>query len=379
MMNAALVENLLRFGEALKRGGVDIPAGRMPDAIYAVEAVGVHSRLDVRATLRTVLVRRREDLARFDAIFDRFWRARRTAYASPPLLPLGERPRVVSNATSSVGLEFEDEGPTGNAAPVRLVIGAYSAQEISRTKDFADFTDAEIARAEALFDAFGWQLGVRHTRRWTAASRGPIDLRRALSRNLHRSGELVELPRRRRIERPRPIVVLADVSGSMERYSRLLLQFIYGLTRGSHRVESFVFATRLTRVTRAASDRSRSRSVARLMRSVQDWGGGTRIGDSLRAFNLHWARRVMRNGPVVLLVSDGWDRGDPAALARELARVRRSCHRLIWLNPLLGRANYEPLTRGMQAALPLVDDFMPAHNLESLDQLAAHLRNLRPR
>jgi hypothetical protein len=172
------------------------------------------------------------------------------------------------------------------------------------------------------------------------------------------------------------LVVLADVSGSMERYSRILLQFVYGLTRGSHRVESFVFATRLTRVTRAAADRSRRRSVDRLVRSVHDWGGGTRIGEALRTFNLRWARRVMRNGPIVLLISDGWDRGEPRVLVRELTRVRRSCKRLIWLNPLLGAANYEPLTRGMQAALPIVDDFMPAHNIASLEQLAEHLRTL---
>jgi uncharacterized protein with von Willebrand factor type A (vWA) domain len=257
-----------------------------------------------------------------------------------------------------------------------LAAGAYSAREISRTKDFGDFTDAEMARAAVLFDELGWRLGVRRTRRWVTAPQGPIDLRRVVSRRPRQFGELVVLPRRHRAEKPRPLVVLADVSGSMERYSRMLLQFVYGVTRGSHHVESFVFATRLTRVTRAAADRSRGRSVTRLMQSVQDWGGGTRIGDALRQFNVHWARRIIRNGPVILLISDGWDRGDPLVLARELARVKRSSRRLIWLNPLLGMSNYEPLTRGMQAALPLVDDFLPAHNLNSLEQLATHLEAL---
>src|SRR5919201_3644501 len=160
----------------------------------------------------------------------------------------------------------------------------------------------------------------------------------------------------------------------MERYSRMLLHFVRGLTHQSGRVESFLFATRLTRVTRIVVDRGDQAALRKLSLSVQDWGGGTRIGEALRTFNVHWARRVMRNGPVVLLVSDGWDRGDPELLARELARVQRSCSRLIWLNPLLGSASYEPLTRGMMAALRHVDDFRPVHNLQSLEQLADHLR-----
>jgi uncharacterized protein with von Willebrand factor type A (vWA) domain len=375
-MDTALVDNLLRFGQALRRCGLEGPAGRMADVIQAVEAVGIRSRVDLRSTLSTLLVHRREDLGRFDAVFDVFWRAREAGHAGPPLLSLGEPPRPVGNAAPSVSFEFEEDEPAGPSTRSRMAAGPYSAQEISRTKDFADFTDAEMARAAVLFDELGWRLGIRRTRRWVVAAHGPIDLRRVMSRRARQFGELIDLPRRQRAEKPRPIVVLADVSGSMERYSRMLLQFVYGITRGSHRVESFVFATRLTRVTRAAADRSRGRSVTRLMRSVQDWGGGTRIGEALRIFNVHWGRRIIRNGPVIVLISDGWDRGDPSALARELARVKRSSRRLIWLNPLLGMSNYEPLTRGMQAALPLVDDFLPAHNLESLEQLAAHLEAL---
>jgi uncharacterized protein with von Willebrand factor type A (vWA) domain len=189
-------------------------------------------------------------------------------------------------------------------------------------------------------------------------------------------GEFMDLPRRARRLAPRPIVVLADVSGSMERYARVLVHFAYGLAHGDARVETFLFATRLTRVTRRLRSRRGSGALAGLARDVQDWGGGTRIGEALRAFNRQWARRVMRNGPVVLIVSDGWDRGDPALLARELARLHRSCRRLIWLNPLLGSPAYEPLTRGMRAALGHVDDFLPAHNLESLDGLARHLHTL---
>jgi hypothetical protein len=177
------------------------------------------------------------------------------------------------------------------------------------------------------------------------------------------------------------LVVIGDVSGSMERYSRVLLHFAYGLATSTRQVESFVFATELTRITRRIARRGDNADLASALHDVNDWGGGTRIGEALRTFNTRWTRRVMRNGPVVLIVSDGWDRGDPLLLARELARLRRSSRRLIWLNPLLGSATYEPLTRGMQAALRHIDDFLPAHNLASLENLAEQLRSLsaRPR
>ena len=190
-------------------------------------------------------------------------------------------------------------------------------------------------------------------------------------------GELVELPRRIRRERARPVIVLADVSGSMERYARMLLQFVYGMSAASRDVESFVFSTGLTRVTREVTRSGSGKALAAVARRVRDWGGGTRIGDALRAFNVQYARRATRHGPVVIIISDGWDRGDPALLARELARVKRSARRLIWLNPLLGAASYEPLTRGMRAALPLIDDFLPAHNLVSLEELATRLQEVR--
>jgi uncharacterized protein with von Willebrand factor type A (vWA) domain len=228
----------------------------------------------------------------------------------------------------------------------------------------------------------GWRLSTRRTRRWAPAATGSVDIRQVARGNLNYGGEPIELPRRQRVEKPRPIVALCDVSGSMEQYSRMLLQFVCGLARGSARAESFLFATRLTRVTWQVNAGRARRNLSALSRTVQDWGGGTRIGEALRAFNVRWARRVMRNGPVVLIVSDGWDRGDPAMLSREMARLRRRCHRLIWLNPLLGSASYEPLTRGMVAALDYVDEFLPAHNIASLEHLALRLagagRGCRP-
>lgn len=265
--------------------------------------------------------------------------------------------------------------PGGGEDDVERAAG-WSAQETLRMRDFATLTPAELLRAEALLARLPWRLGTRRTRRWVDASSGQVHLRRAVRTNMKHGGELLVLPRRARTVRPRPIVILADVSGSMEPYSRMLLQFVHGMTAGPHVVESFVFSTRLTRITREVVGRSRGRSRASAAHRMHDWGGGTRIGEALRTFNVHFARRVMRNGPVVIIISDGWDRGSPSELVRELARVRRSCRRLVWLNPLLGSAGYEPLTRGMQAALPLVDDFLPAHNLASLEAVADHLRAL---
>jgi uncharacterized protein with von Willebrand factor type A (vWA) domain len=373
-----LVSNLLLFGRVLRAAGVHVHRERRGDVIQATEWIGVRSRADLRATLSTLLVHRHDDLALFNEAFDLFFRTHDSSGLDLPLFSLGERARVVMrrNAGTPQRLDVESASSASDAASAAFAIGAYSAVEVSRTKDFADFTAAELDAARRLLRRMRWQPGIRRTRRWQHASRGGIDMPRLLRANLMRGGELIELPRRIRREAPRPIVMLADVSGSMDRYSRMLLAFASGLTRNARGAESFVFATRLTRVTRLVSAPTGYRVVSRMVRDLHDWGGGTRIGEALRTFNTTWARRVMRHGPVVLIVSDGWDRGDPRLLAWELARLRRRCSRLIWLNPLLGSAGYEPLTRGMQAALAHIDDFMPAHNLRSLEDLAAHLRRL---
>jgi hypothetical protein len=256
---------------------------------------------------------------------------------------------------------------------------SYSAREVSRAKDFAQFTEEELAQARAMLATLGWDLGTRRTRRFASGPGDGPDFRRMLRRSLKYAGEPLEFPTRRRTRKRRLLVLLCDVSGSMERYARMLLHFVASLAGGLERVEAFVFATRLTRITRYLARRARLDAIPRIPRSVPDWAGGTRIGDALRQFNVTWARRVMHGGPVVLLISDGWDRGDPDVLRREMGRLQRSCHRLIWLNPLLGSAGYQPLTRGMQAALPYVDDFLPVHNLESLEALAEHLNQLPKR
>jgi uncharacterized protein with von Willebrand factor type A (vWA) domain len=372
-----LVTNLLLFGRVLRAAGLQVHHGRLVDAIQALEWIGVGSRNDVRAVLRALLVHRHDDLPIFDEAFDLFFRAHGASELNLPLFSLGERARVVArrDAGAPQRVEVEDVAPATSTAGA-FAVGAYSPVEVSRSKDFGEFTAGELEAARRLLLRMPWEPGLRRTRRWQRAAQGPIDLRRILRRNVMRGGALVDLPHRVRREAPRPVVILADVSGSMDRYSRVLLYFACGLARSARDVESFLFATRLTRVTRRVAAPGGHRAVTRLVRDLQDWGGGTRIGEALRTFNTSWARRVMRHGPVVLIVSDGWDRGDPALLGRELARVRRSCSRLIWLNPLLGSARYEPLTRGMQMALQHVDDFLPVHNLTSVEHLATHLRRL---
>ncbi len=225
-----------------------------------------------------------------------------------------------------------------------------------------------------------WRLGDRITRRERQGGKDRLDLRRTLRTSFRHGGEILSWEGREKRRKPRPLVVIADISGSMERYTRILLHFVYGLTQGlGQRVEVFAFGTRLTRLSRHLRDRDIERALSGVSRAVSDWSGGTRIGDSLRSFNYDWGRRVLGGGAVVLLISDGWDRGEPEILDAEMARLRRTSHRLIWLNPLLGSPEYEPLTRGMQTALPHVDDFLPVHNLASLESLARHLEKLAGR
>lgn len=379
MTGGAFGGNVLLFGRVLRAAGVDVHHGRLLDAIRALQWIGVSRRADVAATLRSLLIHNRDDLDRFDRAFELFFRDHPPPSAGLPLFSLGERPRVVARPVGGAPVRVDVEDLEQGSSATSRAVGAWSSAALSRSKNFGEFTDAELERARTLLARLPWALSLRRTRRWQRASSGSSDLRLVLRRNMHRGGDLLEFPRRERRDAARPIVVLGDVSGSMERYSRVLLHFVYGLAHSAARVEAFLFATRLTRVTRQLGAGRGMHAFARLAREVQDWGGGTRIGESLRAFNTQWARRVMRNGPVVMIVSDGWDRGDPALLNQELARVRRGCRRLIWLNPLLGSARYEPLTRGMQAALRHVDDLLPVHNLASLEQLVEHLRSLPPR
>ena len=264
----------------------------------------------------------------------------------------------------------EGENDGDDEAPIEGVIispDAYSQGEVLRHREFDRMTPAELREAERLVDLLVPRLERRRTRRYELHSHGRRLAPRAMfRRNLGTGGQLLSWVWRRQIREPRSLVVLCDISGSMERHSRLLLRFVQALSAASEvRTESFVFGTRLTRVTRLLRDRDRDRALARVADSVNDWAGGTRIGELFRTFNQHWARRSLRTSGVVIVVSDGWDRGDPALVASETARLRRNCHRLVWLNPLAGTPGYQPLAGGMRAAYPYIDDFLPAGTVAS--------------
>ena len=402
-----LLHNLLHFGRLLHALGADVHAGRMVDVARALEHVDVGRRADFYFALQSLMIHRPQDRGLFDEAFRVFWRPPPEGWSMDDLRALGEQRRPTSRhetvqvASSSLA-EAEGEGrfgtpkvsvPPGDASGIDDPAVATLAEsaldrvdplssaptEVSRVKDFEQFTEEELARARKMIAALSWDPGMRLTRRWVPGRGNTLDLRRLLRHNMRHGGEPLVLPTRGRAVTRRRLVLICDVSGSMERYSRMLLHFMHSVAGGFRRVEGFLFAARLTRITRELSDRHPADGLPAVPYSVPGWGGGTRIGEALRTFNVQWARRVLSGGAVVLLISDGWDRGEPTLLSREMARLQRSCHRLIWLNPLLGSAEYEPLTRGMKAALPFVDDFLPVHNLASLEALAEHLNRLPER
>jgi uncharacterized protein with von Willebrand factor type A (vWA) domain len=371
-----LQRNLIVFGRLLRRSGIDVHVGRMIDVTDALQHMDLASRDEVYHTCRALLVHRHDQLAIFDRAFDVFWRAQAGSSTS------------VKGATRPDDPDRGSEGEWHAQGEVDSADEADSSPKVMQTwsdvgmlgdKDFGEFTPDEIVRARIAIEQLEWTPGQRRTRRWVAGSGSRIDLRRALARSLRTGGDVIELPRRTRRIRPRPLVLLCDVSGSMERYSRMLLHFAHALTRRQRRVEAFLFSTELTRITMHLRNRRIGEAVSAVARAVPDWSGGTRIGAAIRQFHQQWTRRALRGGPVVLLISDGWDRGDPEMLRSQISRLQRSCHRLIWLNPLIGTVGYEPLTRGLQAALPYVDDFLPARTLSNLGDLALHLNTLHGR
>jgi uncharacterized protein with von Willebrand factor type A (vWA) domain len=390
-------QRALAFARLLRRAGVKTTTGQAMDFVRAIEHIDISRREEFREAARACLVTHKDDLPVFDRLFDLYWRAK-PEYTDGLLqqpdpndlieLAPEEGEEAEETEGSSIegargrrleAIEAIEEAEEGEGSETESLADAfsYSPAEILREKDFADFTEDELAQIRRFMQQLTWQIGRRRSRRKVASPKGRfMDPRRTMRRSLQSGGVPLTLARRRTKTKPRQLVVICDVSGSMDRYSRILLQFIYAVENGMAKVEAFVFGTRLTRVTRLLKHQDIDEAMRRVAREVQDWSGGTRIGQSLQSFNQEWARRVLRNGAVVLIISDGWDRGDPQLLAQEMARLQRSCYRLIWLNPLLGSPRYEPLTRGMQAALPYIDDFMPIHNFASLEALAKHLSQI---
>jgi uncharacterized protein with von Willebrand factor type A (vWA) domain len=366
-----LLDHILGFGRLLRQFGVSVDPAQMLDLLQALDHVEIGRYEDVYLSCRSVLVRRREDLPVFDEAWA-FWIDSQRR-GTPGGIALPDTPSKQVRIPRRLQRErpnrsdAEDQ-PQREREEIEIQM-SYSAVEQLRNKDFAHFTADELDQARELIAQLQYRVALRPTRRWTVGRGARIDARRTMRATLRSGGETVRLLRKTRKHKQRPLVVLCDISGSMDRYSRMLIQFVHTLGQGLHNVETFVFGTRLTRITRLLDHRDIDEAVDLVGATVLDWGGGTRIGDAIKAFNWGWGRRVLGRGAVVLIISDGWDRGEPDLLGREMARLQRTSYRLIWLNPLLGMANYQPLTRGLQAALPHVDDFLPVHNLHSLEQL----------
>ena len=373
MQTGNLLRNCVLFGRMLRALGVEITPTQMVDLVDSLQHVNIGHRQDFKNSARTVLISRREHLPLFDQAFDLFWQAReRDTLLEMNLGELLQKPQEQKIEVYRRSPEKENgEKPPLDEEPEEERVLTYSDLEILRQKDFSRLDQEEMAAVRRMMLKTEWHLEPRRTRRTVRSTRGDIlDLRRTVRQNLRHGGELLRLARKERKVKRRPVVLICDISGSMERYSRVLLQFIYVVTSHLDRVESFVFSTRLTRITRELRRRNIDDALREASAVVHDWAGGTRIGEAIKSFNYDWARRVLGQGAIVMIISDGWDRGDIELLEREMDRLHRSCHRLIWLNPLLGAVDYQPLVRGIKAAMPHIDDFLPVHNLASLEQLA---------
>ncbi len=384
-----LADNIVYFARALRRAGMRIGPAAIADAIEAVQAIGIGSRAEFYAALQCTLLKRHEDQALFDQAFRLFWRKRdlvrkMIALMSPVAQPRAseERRRRAGDARLSEALLGpRKHGPPREVPDIELDARyTVSGREVFRKADFAQMNAAEIAEARKALSSLIMPLDRVKTRRFRA-SRRPIRIDpRATMRDVMRLGGDFILPRFResRLVHP-PLVVLADISGSMSQYTRVFLHFLHTLTEQRHRVHTFLFGTRLTNVTRQMRNRDPDEALDECVAAVKDWSGGTRIGETLHEFNRRWSRRVLGQGAIVLLITDGLEREDTAELATEIDRLHRSCRRLIWLNPLLRFDGFEARARGVRAMLPHVDEFRPVHNLESVADLVKSLSGQRTR
>lgn len=362
---------LTRFARELRDEGIPLGPGVATELLDVLELVDVANAEDVYWGMRAVTVRQLEHVPIFDRVFVRFFGrdAEGTLMAFSPAEAREWR------------IEAEDgagEGD-GDAVDVSITVGASNVERLAG-KDFSELTPEEEQRIRTMIAEMVWAPGIAVSRRRRPARSGDVpDMRRTLRSAVGAESEVLRIATTRRQLRRRPVIFIADVSGSMEQYSEMLLYFAHAARNRLGRLEAFVFSTRITRITRDLERRSPSEAIARVSESVHDWSGGTRIGDAIAAFNRDWSRRVCRGGPIVIIVSDGWDRGEPEVLSASMDRLARSVNRVIWVNPLAGREGYRPETRGMQAALPHVDDFLPGGNFNDLRTLVGLLESVPAR
>ena len=374
-MEPTLAANVMHFARLLRRAGLPVGPAETIAAQDALTRIDLASKTEARTALRTSMIHRHEHQEVFDQAFALFWRDPSAAeQAAAMALPEAqkekklERPPPASRRIAEAFAPKTDRKPQPqDEPPVKDAVLTVSDQERLQSMDFEAMSADEIAAAKREIQRLTLPLDLRRTRRTRPDGNGPItDLRRTIRNSLRQGGEIFEIARERRTTRPPPLVVLCDISGSMSRYAQILLHFLHAVTNQRDRVHSFLFGTRLSNVTRQLKARDPEVAFQMVAHSVPDWSGGTRIGEALATFNQLWARRVLGQGAIVLLITDGLDRDGAHGLADNMDRLHRSCRRLIWLNPLLRWSGFEPKSQGIKAMLPHVDEFRPVHNLESL-------------
>jgi uncharacterized protein with von Willebrand factor type A (vWA) domain len=370
-----LVRNMLQFGRLLRSYELLVTPSEIFDGLRALESVDLNDRSEVYLSLRTTLTSKLEDLPVFDQLFEIFWRslvAEQSEGGEDALASPNQDGEQNGQEKMQVRLEAKQDGGESEEGEEELAL--YSPVEVLTEKDFSAFQADEMAEIARAILIIARRLATRESRRTRTASKSHlIDPRRTMRRNLKYGDTIIELARKtKKIRKPR-IVLICDVSRSMDTYSRFLLQFIHAFQNSLGRVESFVFSTSLTRVTGYFKNEEIAEALDRIAREVHDWSGGTRIGQSLRVFNREYARKLVDHNTIVLILSDGLDTGDAEVLGEAMEELAERACKVIWLNPLLGSQDYRPLARGMSTALPHVDVFAPAHNLSSLHDLSRHL------
>ena len=381
-----LLANIMHFARALRAAGLPVGPGKVLAAVEAVRAVGLEDRRDFYWTLHSVFVNRRDQRELFDQAFHIFWRnpkllERMLGMMLPEMVVPDTQKGEEMNRRLAEALKTpggEENAPSEEEIELDAAM-TFSDREVLREMDFEKMSNAEMAMAKKAIQRMSLPLADVATRRFTPDQQGSRTDMRASFRAQLRSGGMIALKRKKRVRRPPPLVVICDISGSMSRYSRIFLHFMHAVTNDRDRVYTFLFGTRLTNITRYLRYKDIDIALDKVAGVVEDWSGGTRIGQTLGEFNRHWSRRVLGQGAIVLLITDGLDRDAGAGIAAEMDRLHKSCRRLIWLNPLLRYEGFAPKSLGMKAILPHVDEFKPIHNLESLSELVAALCRPGPR
>ena len=390
IIQSRLHDAITVFGRFLRQAGCRVGTGEIMSAVEASSKIDPSNREDFRQALKACFITNHKMIPMFDQLFDLYWQNPDRIENVTDILRKLYESRMSQAEMQSMkdqikelyhkrveGFKERQKDSDGNDEEKSLDVFLYSPQEILREKRFDTYSDEELDQAMEFIKKWDWKFGERQLRRLEAGRKQVrLNIRQTIRKNIFPSQDFIELQWKKRKTKPRPLVILLDISGSMDMYTRILLHFIYTLHSYSRNVEAFTFGTRLSRITHYLNKKDVSDAMELVNDTVKDWSGGTRIGETLSSFNLLWGRRVLSGGAVILVISDGWDTGEVDKLDREMDRLHRSCHRLIWLNPNLGYEGFKPLTKGFEVIMPHLDDFLPIHNLNSLLDLGSALADL---